>query len=169
MYQIGCYELLWCHPTPVLVLRSDGTELEVEEDIGYSDGSRYSKGVSVRAPTTGPYTIIATSAVLAFRATGRYTIRVEEPGVGAGGSAQASFTASQPRTSFAETLVLNRTFFGSLSSSDGIWENDSYYDRWPFSLRASRGTVYRGGDTVHLLLLQFWLGTLQTGGRGEEA
>ena len=32
----------------------------------------------------------------------------------------------------------NRTSFGSLSSSDGIWENDSYYNRWPFSARAGR-------------------------------
>ena len=103
----------------LVVLRDDGTEVASDDDGGNGDNAR----VEFRAPAAGEYTILATSFF--SKTTGRYTLRVERLGGGERRSAQAvSSGASEPRTRFAETLVVNRTFSGSLSSSDAVWDND---------------------------------------------
>ncbi|MDE0127435.1 MAG: ankyrin repeat domain-containing protein [Bryobacterales bacterium] len=76
------------------VLRSDGTELQVEEDVGYSDDSGFNTEVSFRAPTTGQYTILATSAIA--EETGRYTIRVERSAGGVGPGPNGNPTGGAP-------------------------------------------------------------------------
>ena len=58
----------------LLVLRDDGTEVASDDDGGDGLNAR----VEFRAPATGQYTILATSAV--SEETGRYTIRVERQG-----------------------------------------------------------------------------------------
>ncbi len=64
----------------LLVLRDDGTEAASDDDGGTELNAR----VDFRAPGTGQYTILATSAIA--EQTGRYTIRVERPAGGEGAS-----------------------------------------------------------------------------------
>ena len=142
----------------LLVLRDDGTEVATETTY-----SGYNISVEFQATTAGQYTILATSD--GSEQTGRYTIRLQRPTGGEDTGAHAgSSTASEPRTPMAqETLVFNRTFSGSLSSSDAVWDDDSYYDRWTFSARTGQrlfvtmesddvvaisGSVGRGGITL---------------------
>ena len=70
-------------------------------------------------------------------------IRVERATAGIGASAQAGSSAASERSVPATegTLVSRRTFSGSLSSSDAVWDDDSYYDRWTFSARAGQRLV----------------------------
>ena len=60
----------------LLVLRDDGTEIASDDDGGDGLNAR----VEFRAPATGQYTILATSAIA--EQTGRYTIRADRPAGG---------------------------------------------------------------------------------------
>ena len=121
----------------LVVLQDDGTEVASDDD----GGTDYNACVEFRARATEQYTILAAS--LFAETTGRYVIRVERVTAGIGASAQAnSSPASERSVPVSEgTLVSGRTFSASLSSSDAVWDDDSYYDRWTFSARAGQRLV----------------------------
>ena len=121
----------------LVVLQDDGTEVASDDD----GGTDYNARVEFRARATEQYTILAAS--LSSETTGRYVIRVERATAGIGASAQAGSCAASERSAPASegTLVSRRTFSGSLSSSDAVWDDDSYYDRWTFSARAGQRLV----------------------------
>ena len=121
----------------LVVLQDDGTEVASDDD----GGTDYNARVEFRARATEQYTILAAS--LFSETTGRYVIRVERATAGTGASAQAGSSAAGERSVPATegTLVSRRTFSGSLSSSDAVWNDDSYYDRWTFSARAGQRLV----------------------------
>ena len=122
----------------VVVLQDDGTEVATDDN----GGSGFNARIDLRAPATGQYTILATSANAG--ATGRYTIRVERPAGSEGRSAQTGSSgaaAQRTRVSEGTMVVSGRTSSGSLSSSDARWDDDSYYDRWTFSARAGQRLV----------------------------
>lgn len=117
----------------VVILRDDGTEVASDDDGGDGLNAR----VEFRAPATGRYTFLATSAV--SEQSGRYTIRVERPPGGIGGEAHKLApprpTVQKLQSEKGHSSSTARSLEASVPPTPS-GDDDGYYDRWTFSARA---------------------------------
>lgn len=121
---------------PVLIVRGLDTSV-VNDDGGPGCASR----ASIVFPGTGPYTILVNTTNTPIRQTGRFTLSITR-GMkalvtgdcpGAGGAAAAGGGGGGEQT--PRPIQVGQSVTGNLSSSDELYPDTTYYQRWQFTTR----------------------------------
>ncbi len=124
---------------PVLIVRGDGlAQSLVNDDGGPGCAARVSQAFSAR----GPYHILVNTTAAPHRQTGRFTLAISEGSqhvqdrsendCSAGGSQVAG--ARSPAT----PIRLGETINGTLTSSDSLYPDNSYFKYYQFTAPAGR-------------------------------
>ncbi len=119
--------------TYLMILDSDGNKIGEDDDSGGGTDSR----VSVTAPATGMYTIVANAYGEA--ASGPYTVTVRRGGGGAsnGGGGGGGFSGDALAASLGDDLDHGDVVTGALSRANDTLEDDSHFAIHTITVRAN--------------------------------
>ncbi len=114
---------------PVLIVRGAADSSLINDDGGPGCASR----VAFTAPSSGPFTILVNTTSSPHRQTGRFTLAVS---AGAHALDEAhDCQANVPNAGALNAIAIGEARSGSLTESDPLYSDTTYYQRWQFSAR----------------------------------
>jgi len=120
---------------PVLIVRGTADSSLINDDGGPGCASR----VAFTAPSSGPFTILVNTTSSPHRQTGHFTLTVSSgrKAIDPPNSGDCTPGSSGPAVA-ARTITMGQTISGTLTSSDELYPDTTYYQRYSLSARTGQ-------------------------------
>src|SRR5882762_1994969 len=118
---------------PVLIVRGEGLAQSIVDDDG---GPGCAARVSQAFPARGPYRILVNTTTSPHRQTGRFTLAISQGIQHVQGRSENDCGGSQ--TAPATSIRVGETINGTLTSSDSLYPDNSYFKFYQFTAPAGQ-------------------------------